>query len=76
MVTKIIDFRNKKMLIVKSMLKYIAISRMKEGAKVKKLLLVVVGGVGEGKLFFSHPEYSFCSQYSKCKCRNELRGLH
>lgn len=44
------------------MLKYIAISRMKEGAKVNKLLLVVVGGVGEGKLFFSHPEYSFCSQ--------------
>lgn len=62
MVTKIIDFRNKKSSIVKSMLKYIAISRMKEGAKVNKLLLMAVGGVGEGKLFCSHPEYSFCSQ--------------
>lgn len=44
------------------MLKYIAISWMKEGTKINKLLLVLVGGVGEGKLFFSHPKYSFCSQ--------------
>lgn len=56
------------------MLKYIAISRMKEGAKVNKLLLVSVGGVGEGNYFAA--TLNTRSVHSKCKYWNELCGLH